>query len=127
MTPSRKEKTTPVSIRLSADERSRLEAEAGRRSLSEYIRTRLFGENRRVRAIPAPKIEARQLAHVLAVLGQSELAPSLRELLRAVQIGDLPAPEKIEESLVTACAATMEIRRHLMIALGLVEGAPDDP
>lgn len=118
---------TPVSIRLSADERSRLEAEAGRRSLSEYIRARLFGEDRRVRDIPAPKIEARQLAHALAVLGQSELAPSLRELLRAVQIGDLPAPEKIEASLTSACAATLEIRRHLMVALGLVEGAPDDP
>jgi len=121
------DKTTPVSIRLSADERSRLEAEAGRRSLSEYIRARLFGEDRRVRDIPAPKIEARQLAHVLAVLGQSELAPSLRELLRAVQIGDLPAPDKIEASLTSACAATLEIRRHLMVALGLVEGAQDDP
>jgi len=127
MTPGRKERTTPVSIRLSADERSRLEAEAGRASLSEHIRARLFGEDRRVRAIPAPKIEARQLAHVLAVLGQSELAPSLRELLRAVQIGDLPASGEIEASLTSACAATMEIRRSLMVALGLVEGAPDDP
>lgn len=127
MTPRGKEKATPVSIRLSADERSRLEAEAGKRSLSEYIRTRLFGEDRRARAIPAPKIEARQLAHVLAVLGQSELAPSLRELLRAVQIGDLPAPEEIEVRLTTACNATLEIRRHLMTALGLVERASDDP
>lgn len=39
MTPGRKEKTTPVSIRLSADERSRLESEAGKRSLSEYKRS----------------------------------------------------------------------------------------
>lgn len=127
MTAGRKEKTTPVSIRLSADERSRLEAEAGKRSLSEYVRARLFAEDRRVRAIPAPTIEARQLAHVLAVLGQSELAPNLRELLRAVQIGDLPASGEVEASLASACAATLEIRRHLMVALGLVEGVSDDP
>ncbi len=127
MTTGRKERTAPVSIRLSAEERSRLEAEAGRLTLSEHIRARLFGEDRRARRIPAPKIEARQLAHVLAMLGQSELVPSLRELLRAVQIGDLPASEEIEAGLATACAATMEIRRTLMVALGLVEGGTDAP
>jgi len=127
MTAGRKEKTTPVSIRLSADERSRLESEAGKLSLSEYIRARVFGDERRTRRVPAPKIEARQLAHVLAVLGQSELAPSLRDLLRAVQIGDLPSSEKTEARLAAACEATLEIRHHLMTALGLVEGASDDP
>lgn len=120
-------KTTPISIRLSADERSRLESEAGKLSLSEYIRARVFGDERRKRQVPAPKIEARQLAHVLAVLGQSELAPSLRDLLRAVQIGDLPSSEKTEARLAAACEATQQIRHHLMTALGLVEGAPDDP
>ena len=123
----RTEKTTPVSIRLSADERSRLESEAGKLSLSEYIRARVFGDERRARRVLAPKIEARQLAHVLAVLGQSDLVPSLRSLLRAVQIGDLPASEKTEARLAAACQATLEIRHHLMIALGLVEEASDDP
>jgi len=127
MPTDKKEKTTPISIRLSADERSRLESEAGKLSLSEHIRARLFGEERRLRRVPAPKIEARHLAHVLAVLGQSGLAPSLRELLRAVQAGELPSSEETEARVAVACEATLEIRHHLMTALGLVEGASDDP
>lgn len=122
MSSAKTTKTKPISVRLSPDERSLLEAQAGKLSLGEYVRARLFGQDRRPRPVPAPKVEARQLAHVLAALGQAELAPLLRELLRSVKAGDLPAPEETQAAIAAACQATMEMRQALMSALGLVEG-----
>jgi hypothetical protein len=60
----RKEPTRPVAIRLTEGERSRLEAEAGKRTLGEYIRTRLFNGESRPRRWQEPTTNARQLAHV---------------------------------------------------------------
>ncbi len=124
---TKSEKTIPVSIRMSADERSRLEADAGTKSLSEHIRGRLFDGSARVRRVQSTTTNARQLAHILAALGQSELGPSLRELVHAARIGALPVTPDTVEALTAACAATIEIRNRLMTALGLVEGAQDDP
>lgn len=121
------EKTMPVSIRLSADERSQLEADAGTKSLSDYIRARLFGGAARARRVQSTTSNARQLAHILAALGASELGPSLRELVRAARIGALPVSPDTVEALTAACTATVEIRNGLMTALGLVEGGVDDP
>ena len=123
----RTEKTIPVSIRLSADERSRLEADAGSQSLSEYIRARLFGGTARERRVQTTTTNARQLAHILAALGASELGPNLRELVHAARIGALPITPDTVEALTAACTATIEIRNGLMTALGLVERAHDDP
>jgi len=121
MSSARTTKTKPISVRLSPDERSLLEAQAGKLSLGEYVRARLFGDDRRTRHVPSPKVDARHLAHVLAALGQADLAPTLRELLRSVKVGDLPSAEQTEAALAAACEAIMEMRRHLMVALGLVE------
>lgn len=119
-------KTTPVSIRLTEEERSRLVAEAGKRTLGEYIRTRLFNGESRPRRWQEPKTDARQLAHVLAMLGQSDLAPMLREMLQAARVGALPVNQETEEAIRSACNATLEIRQRLMVGLGLIEGGTDD-
>lgn len=123
----RTKKTIPVSIRLSADERSRLEADAGSKSLSEYIRARLFSGKARERRVQTTTTNARQLAHLLAALGASELGPNLRELAHAARIGALPITPETVEALTAACTATIEIRNGLMTALGLVERTQDDP
>lgn len=119
-------KTTPVSIRLTEEERSRLVAEAGKRTLGEHIRTRLFNGESRPRRVQMPKTNARELAHVLAALGHSDLAPMLREMLTAVRVGALPVTQETEAVIRSACTATLEIRQRLMIALGLIEGGGDD-
>ena len=121
------EKTMPVSIRLSAGERSRLEADAGTKSLSDHIRARLFGGAARERRVQTTTANARQLAHILAALGASELGPNLRELVHAARIGALPVTPDTVQALTAACTATIEIRNGLMTALGLIEGAGDDP
>ena len=115
-------KTTPVSIRLTEEERSRLVAEAGKRTLGEYIRTRLLNGENRPRRWQEPKADARQLAHVLAMLGQSDLAPMLREMLQAARVGALPVTPDTEAALQSATNAILDMRRKLMVALGLIEG-----
>lgn len=119
-------KTTPVSIRLTEEERSRLVAEAGKRTLGEYIRTRLLNGENRPRRWQEPKADSRQLAHVLAILGQSDLAPMLREMLQAARLGALPVTPDTEAALQSASSAILDIRRKLMVALGLIEGGADD-
>jgi hypothetical protein len=113
--------TKPISIRLTPEERGRLEAWAGRRSLSDYVRTRLFDNDVRVRRVHIPKNDACELARVLAKLGQSELAASLRELREAARCGALPVTPETEQSIRAACEAVDQLRLELMQALGLAK------
>lgn len=70
-------RTPPFSLRLSFEERQKLEALAGDEALGAYIRSLIFNEEaappaRRRRARPVKDNEA--LVRVLAQLGQSRLA-----------------------------------------------------
>lgn len=117
--------TKPVSIRLSPEERSLLENEAGKRSLGELIRERLFGDQAERRKVRMPKNDARLLAQLLGRLGQSELAASLREITHVIKAGSAPVTPETEKSLYAASAAVTEMRDHLLRALGLVEGGAE--
>jgi hypothetical protein len=118
---NRTERKTPqVSIRLTVEERARLEAEAGRRSLSDYIRSRLFGQEARCTATRAQRPDDRLLAQILAKLGQSELVTGLKEISRALQTG-VPVTPETERAVHAAARSISEIRTDLLRALGLVE------
>lgn len=112
--------TSPVSVRLTDDERAQLAARLKGRPLGEYIRERLFGPDHRPPETPGPPV----LAQILAQLGQSDLGPSLRELGRAAKMGALPVTPEAEQAIASACRAIMEIRSALMRALGLKETPP---
>lgn len=63
-------------IRLTFEERARLERAAGNRPLGEYIRIKLLGEDAKARkAVRRPKSDQRVLAQILAALGSSSLGP----------------------------------------------------
>jgi hypothetical protein len=113
--------TKPISIRLSPEERSLLENAAGKRSLSEFIRERIFAEQTRYRRVRNPKIDARLLAQLLGRLGQSELAANLRKIAWAINAGSVPVTPETEKSLQAASVAVIEMRDQLVRALGLVE------
>lgn len=119
----KKPKTTPVAIRLTEAERADLVTRAGRRSLGDYIREKLFGQSARQTKTPSPGSSARDLAHVLAQLGQSNLGPSLREMAKAASMGALPLTPENEEAIRQACEATIAMRNDLMRALGLKDGS----
>jgi hypothetical protein len=112
----------PLSLRLTQQERDRLKLEAGQRSLSAYIRARLFDEKVRTRATHLPNYNEVLLASILAQLGDSHLSQNLHDLAEAAQAGILPLTEETENTLQTACHAVTNMRNDLICALGLKEG-----
>jgi len=103
----RRTATKPFSIRLTDVERTRLEREAGDRPLGSYIRSKLI------------KTDKRSLAQVLAALGSSDLAASMRDIAIAARNGALEDSDDLRLSLQAACLAIEKMRSDLVRALGL--------
>lgn len=112
--------TKPFSIRLTFEERARLEQAAGNRPLGAYVREELLGaDGMRDRPTRQPKTDQKALAGILAVLGASEVGPSLRSLAKAAELGALPeSPEAVSE-IRTACRSVEALRLHLIAAIGI--------
>lgn len=117
----------PFSLRLTADERERLDVLRGSIPLGQYIREELLGKNAapRKRRSRRPVKDQEALGRVLGTLGASHLSSNLNQLARAVNSGSLPVTPETEESLSEAFAAVVAMRQDLMRALGhKVEGEP---
>lgn len=114
----------PFSLRLTFEERAKLERDAAGLALSEYIRSRLFGNDvspRRTRGrFPVKDHEA--LARVLAALGASRVASNLNQLARAANTGSLPVTPDTETALAEACESVAEMRAALLQGLGMEPG-----
>ncbi|MDZ4364894.1 hypothetical protein [Brevundimonas sp.] len=111
----------PFSLRLTFEQRARLERDAGDSSLGAYIQSRLFDEDnpppRRRGKRPVKDYQA--LAQVLGLLGQSRLSSNLNQLARAANTGSLAVTPDTEAALWVAVAEIQEIRRILIEALHL--------
>ena len=80
-----KKRSPPFSLRLTQDERVRLEADAGRQPLGGYIKSRLFdGAPPKRRRKTAPVYDDKQIAMVLAVLHAAHPRHESRGILRHV-------------------------------------------
>ncbi|QLH40624.1 MAG: hypothetical protein HWD60_19135 [Defluviicoccus sp.] len=113
----------PFSLRLTPEERGRLEKQAGGMPLGAYIRGRLLGEggeSRRTRG-RFPVKDHTALARLLAALGQSRLAGNVNQLAKAANSGSLPLDEETRRDLRSACADIAAMKRLLMDALGIRE------
>lgn len=111
----------PVSLRMTFEEKMRLDREAAGMSLAAYIRWRLFDPNN-----PPPKSRGKHpvkdhqaLSQLLALLGQSRLANNMNQLARAANSGSLPFTPETERLLTEAAADIAEMRRLLLEALNL--------
>lgn len=122
--PGRKATPPPFSLRLTPEERARLEAEAGARPLGAYIRSRLFDGSAPPRRAPGrqPVRDHQLLAKVLGELGQSRIANNLNQLAKSANCGSLYLSPEDTASLQEACDAVQAMRRDLMQALGLERG-----
>lgn len=120
-------KTTPFSIRLTAEERDELARWAGKRPVGVYARERLFGQTerdiRRLRAkrSTVPSIDKTALAQALGLLGKCEYETSLKAIAEAARIGALPLTSDVLERIEKACRDSAEIKSMLMKALGINE------
>lgn len=117
--------SVPVSIRVTAEEKARLQAMAGSLAVSSYIRHKLFDDAAVVRAKRyqkkprQPHIDHAQIAQLLGMFGQSELARSMLALSLAVQMGELEASAEVETKITQACTEIHDIKVALIMALGI--------
>jgi len=118
----RKKRTPPFSLRLTFEQRARLEQDAAGTSLSAYIHERLFGAGappaRRKRG-KSPVKDQQAIAELLAKLGQSRLSSNLNQLARLANMGALPVTPETETAIIEAAEDVAAMRKLLIEALGL--------
>ena len=116
----------PFSLRLTYEERARLEAEADGKLLGAYIRERLLGDDvaPRTRRGNSPVKDKEALGRVMGALGASRLSSNLNQLAKAVNTGSLPVTPETEDELREACREIAELRADLLKALGGPELEP---
>ena len=111
---------TPFSLRLSFEERARLELDAGDLPLGAYIRSSLFSDpTPRKRRMKRPIKDYKILAELLTKLGSSRISNNLNQLARAVNSGSLLVMPETEKSLHQAAADIAWMRDKLIKGLGL--------
>ncbi|MFC6199212.1 hypothetical protein [Ponticaulis profundi] len=115
---------SPISLRLSLDERALLERDAGSKTLSAHIREQLFGESmttsfrRPSRKSNKPNVDHVVLAKLLGLLGKSRLAQNMNQIAKAAHMGALPVSDELEAELALACQDIKDMRDTLISAMG---------
>lgn len=111
----------PFSLRLTFEERAKLEHQAGGMPLSAYIKSVLFADDapvyRQRRRTPAA--DDKLLAELLACLGASRLSNNLNQLAKAANSGSLYCDEGTKVALNRACDDVQAMRVLLMRGLGI--------
>lgn len=119
----------PFSLRLTFEERAKIESHAGNMPIGAYIKSVLLTED-------APKYRTRKkgpvsdqvaLAIVLAKLGESRFASNLNQLARAANIGSFVFDEDSKRLIDDACVHITEIRALLLSAFGMDEAENSAP
>ena len=129
MTKRQGKRTPPFSIRLTFDERARLERHAGTMGVSAYIKSLIFAEDApryRARA-KSPLRDQQALAEVLACLGASRIANNLNQLAHAANLGNLYFDDPTRIALNQACTDVRVMRQLLMTALGVENASEPKP
>lgn len=118
-----KKRPAPFSLRLSFDEKQKLIEDAGRQSISAYIKSRLFDPDTSVKQARGlnPVKDQKALAQLLGMLGSSRIAKNLNELAEAARVGALPLGDETEKAIKRACDDVRIMRRFLLAALGIRE------
>lgn len=116
-----KPKPCYVTVRVTPEEKARLEREAAGTSISAHVRERLFGnsvEPRRTRGrFPVKDYEA--LSRVLRALGKANLYNNLHLILLALEEQRVSMEPQLEAELRDTFAVVCQMRKDLVSALGL--------
>jgi hypothetical protein len=119
MTPDARPAT--FTLRLTPENRLRLERDAGGMSIGAYIRWRVFDPDK-----PPPRHRGQfpvkdhqALSRTLAALGQSRIANNLNQIAVSIHTGAIDMTPEVEADLIEAIRHIAEMRRMLVEALGL--------
>lgn len=108
-------KTAPFSVRLTLDERTYLEKQAGTQHLGAFIREQLLDKKaKKRRVLRKPKIDDKNLAMVLSLLGDQRIASNLNQLARHANMGTLDFENETLEQIQEACTAMIAMRNYLL-------------
>lgn len=112
---------SPICLRVSPEEKARLEHDAGNMTLSAYIREKVLGENAapRKRRMKRPVKDQRTIAQLFALIKQTQSWNNLNQIAKAINSNTWMVSPESEKALQEACKAIIEIRSLLMKALGL--------
>lgn len=116
---TRRSDVSPVTLRLTADERERLEELAVGMTLSAYIRACVFSqeEKRRKRRPKDTVADKKALAECLALLGHSRMASNLNQLAYHANVGALVVDDEVKEQITESYEGIKEMRALLIAAL----------
>mgnify|MGYP001794778920 CR=1 FL=1 len=118
--------THTISLRVTDEEKARLERDAAGMARSAYIRERLFGGAARPRKTrgkyPVKDFEA--LGRVLGLLGRSGIYNSMHRLVLAIEEDRFAVDDDIVSEIRKTHATIAAMRRDLVLALGL---KPENP
>ena len=112
---------TPLSLRLTFEERAIIEKQAAGLSLNAYIRSCLFDGKPSPRKTRGkfPVKDHQLLGQILGQLGASEISANIETLCDACRSGSLPVTPETQNALFQASADIREIRAMLMKGLGV--------
>ena len=116
-----KKRPAPLSLRLSDEEREKIEAAAGGMAVSSYIKSVVLAEDAPVyrKRKAAPDADKQLLAEILARLGQSRTASNLNQIAKHLNQGTLIINEELERDLNQAIVDVAWMRTKLMQAMGI--------
>ncbi len=116
---SKRRELSPLTLRLTVEERARLEELAAGMTLSAYVRACVFAEEERLRATrPADAIaEKKALAEVMGLLGHSRIASNLNQLAHHANLGLMIEDDRAKDQIAEANQHLLAIRTALMAAL----------
>lgn len=114
-------RSAPLSLRLTDDERERLEAQAGGMALGGYIKSVVFDDKApKYRKQKKPPVAEQQLlAEILARLGASRTSSNLNQIAKHLNQGTLIIDDELAADLHRAIAEIAWMRVSLMQALGI--------
>ena len=122
--PSRKY-PSPITFRVSEDERQQLSVLAGSLSVSAYIRRCVFPSDAPIKIRHAqPLIKDQQaISRVLGLLGETRIANNLNQIAHHANMGTLDVDDHVIDQIEEAYEHVRSMRAALIKALGLIEDA----
>ena len=115
---------SPITLRVTDEERERLKSMAAGMSVSAYIRKCIFAGDatRRKRPSHMPVKDQEAMARALALLGASRIANNLNQLAHKANMGSLIMDDDALAQIDETYSYVRLMRDELVSALGLIEG-----
>ncbi len=120
----KKKRPSPITLRLTDNEREKLKVAAGDMPVSAYIRKCVFGDNaapRKKRQSHKPVADQEAIARILSMLGQTRIANNLNQIAYHANCGTLLLDDDTRKQIKETCAYIAFMRVKLIEALGLKE------